>query len=627
MSNFFHFLGRFAEGQVLGWCLLAALAAVCGGVLVLLFRVVRREPSLSAVVWTWGMAILSVVLAGARIAQARQQALGLLLKDPQVAPWESARVLAVSFERIVVTQFLVSWVLAPAMLALLLAALWGRPRPSWRGLAALAASLLLLTFVAVHVGTEGFAWPRSCTGGEDLSACLFEQATDSVRQFQLAARCVVYAGALVWAIALLSALRAARERIVIEGRVSLASTALLFTGIGAFWATRAEHADAQHLVPPDSPSVGRYWIDERLQDQLPAAKPGCSALSAPFIEFRADGTFVDGTLRGTPTDLRTVLAGKRELWEQLNRNVKFPGLVVLAATRGARAADLLPWLLAANQAGYAKVGALLRVPTATVQTRSVGALEFKRSCVEVQSIDGTLERAFTYFETWGDLVAAGGVAPPPDPYARSSERSRCSLLSAPASPALASLFGKARRLHKRDDLDALMNQAKTGAPERIALRVEGTGSVSCECPPFEIRMSEPGEPSLSLLAVPKKGVANFGLRRTLLNLIVVGYFTGAWIDSYEYLHTQGEDHPATDEETRSSYLELAAEFCLEASCYSVREFHSAADEQGDKAARKANEDELKRWRALAAEDAADMARIGIPKCEREWLRDPPLVDR
>jgi hypothetical protein len=135
-------------------------------------------------------------------------------------------------------------------------------------------------------------------------------------------------------------------------------------------------------------------------------------------------------------------------------------------------------------------------------------------------------------------------------------------------------------------------------------------------------MTEPGEPTPSLLAIPKGGVANFGLRRTLLRFIVVGYFSGAWIDTYEYLHTQGDDHPVTDEETRSSYVDLAPEFCLEASCYSLREFHAAADEEGDADDRKANEENRKYWRGRSAEDAADMAKVGIPKCQRAWLHEP-----
>src|SRR6185369_15361154 len=326
----------------------------------------------------------------------------------------------------------------------------------------------------------------------------------------------------------------------------------------------------------------------------------------------------DGDALREPEEVRAALTRKRELWQKLNPGSNFPGLVLLAAARGVKAWDLMPWLRAAQQAGFTKMGALLQVPSVTLHTHSVGALEIKRVCAEVWNIDAGLERAFAHFATWGDLVAADGIGPP-DPYARHSERSRCGSLSAPSSPALASLFGKARLLRKRDDLDALINQGKSGVAQRLALSVEGTGRVSCECPPFTIPLSDPDQVSPSLLAIPQNGAANFGLERTLLDFIVVGYFSGAWIDSYEYLHTQGDDNPATDEETRSSYRELCAEFCLEETCYWPTPFDFGNDPHASAEERKSSEENVKYWRTRQAEDIAMMASSGIPKCRPEWL--------
>lgn len=601
---------------MLGWPLLATLTAVCGGVFIVSLRVVRRESALRAVVWTWCTAVLSLVLAGVRIALARQQLLAVLLQHSPADSWERARLVAVSLTHIVLTQQFTSSVLAVAMLAMLIAVFRAEPMLPQRWLLGLAAILLLLTALSVHLTSRGFPW--SCFGAGDSSPCSLEDASRSVLQSQRVALCLFCAGVLGWAVGLLSVLRKAQARIVSDDRAWLVSTAILLVGVGAFWATRSARADALNLLPPDPPNVARFRIDERLQAQLPMAKPGCSAVEAPIVELRAGGASIDGSALAEPEDLRTTLARKRELWQRLNPGSSFPGIVLLAAERHAKAWDLRPWLLAADQAGYPNIGALLQVPTVRFQTHTVGALDIARVCAEVWTLDATRRRAFAHFDTWGDLVAAAGVGPP-DPYARRSERSRCGSVSAPSSPALASLFGKARLLRNRDDLKALMDQAKSGVPERLAVLVEGTGRVSCECPPFTIPMSDPDESVPSLLAIPKDGVANVGLDRTLVEFVLVGYFSGAWIDTYEYLHTQGEDEPATDDETRSTYRELAAEFCLEGSCFWAPPFEVASNGHADAEERKQIRDNVKYWRERQAEDIAEMARLGIPKCRPEWL--------
>ena len=286
-------------------------------------RVARRQAAVSAVLWTSCTAALSVVLAGVRIALARQQMLAVLLgqMDSSKRPW----FVVFSLGRIVVTQLFTSSVLMLALFSLLVAALFGRPKIPQRWLVALTASLLLLTALAVYVTSRGFDWSSPCSAGEDRSVCLFGRASLSVSQLQLATLGVLGAGALGWVIAVLAAVRAARQGIVSDRRLSLVST------------------------------------------------------------------------------------------------------------------------------------------------------------------------------------------------------------------------------------------------------------------------------------------------------VVVGYFSGAWIDTYEYLHTQGEDDPLTDDETRGTYLENAAEFCLESSCYWTPEVHVVDYEHVDAGQRKYIEEDVAYWRTRRTEDIADMPKVGIPKCRREWL--------
>lgn len=407
-SLFYHRILQFADEQALGWCLLLVLAAVCGGVLLLLFRLVRRESSLNAAVWTLATAALSVVLAGVRIALARRQALAVLLGQSAAAdPSTAGRLFAEGLSRTALTPLFVSPVLALAILALLAVVLWGRPRPPQGWLAALAASLLLLTALAVYVGNQGlFEWRRSCARSENPSACYFEMASDFLPPFRLATRCLVVTAVLGWSFACFAAVRDARQRIVVSGRGSLISTVLLLAGLVAFWLTRAEHADAAHLAPPDRDGVFPSWIGPRLQAQLPLEEPGCLALDAAIFQLEPAGFSIDGNPAHTPEELRAVLLGKRQLWQERNPYRKFPAVVLLAAPRSARAADLLPWLLAAHEAGYTQIGALLKVPTIPLQTRTVGVLDRGRCCIKVWSLGPEIELALNRSQTWGDVVAA-----------------------------------------------------------------------------------------------------------------------------------------------------------------------------------------------------------------------------
>lgn len=129
--------------------------------------------------------------------------------------------------------------------------------------------------------------------------------------------------------------------------------------------------------------------------------------------------------------------------------------------------------------------------------------------------------------------------------------------------------------------------------------------------------------SPSLLTIPQNGAPSVDLNRTLMSFVLVGYFSGAWIDTYEYLRLQGEDNPVIDEETRSSYLELTTEFCLEASCYEPRhDLPGVAEKEADVEQRKLQQEQRRYWLEKANEDLAIVKRLGIPRCQRAWLRQP-----
>lgn len=241
-----------------------------------------------------------------------------------------------------------------------------------------------------------------------------------------------------------------------------------------------------------------------------------------------------------------------------------------------------------------------------------------------QAVRAALETASASAATRSSAQPAASAPPeaPPGVRARESERSRCGALIAPPSPSVASLFSKARPQLERAELDSLMNQGKAGTPERVAVIVSGTGGVMCECPPLTLGVLEPDGSDFnpSVLTIPQKGVPSIDLNRTLLSFVIVGYFSGAWIDTYEYLHLQGDDNPVTDEETRSSYLELTAEFCLEATCYEPRhDLSPVAEKDADAEQRKLQQESRRYWLERANEDLAIVKRLGIPRCQRAWM--------
>lgn len=194
-----------------------------------------------------------------------------------------------------------------------------------------------------------------------------------------------------------------------------------------------------------------------------------------------------------------------------------------------------------------------------------------------------------------------------------SGRSRCSLFG-PSAPAPATLFPSARQLRSRTELDALVAKGAGAAPERIAIRVEGTFGAGCECPPFSAWFSDPDESFSPIIAIPQRGVADIRSRLGL-HFIVVGYFSGARIDTYEYFRVVGVDPGKPDEEQRSAWPEQYPEFCLEALCYAAPLLRPGSNDSSADAASK------KFLQGVSAQHAAELVRRGVAKCNREWVPD------
>jgi hypothetical protein len=212
--------------------------------------------------------------------------------------------------------------------------------------------------------------------------------------------------------------------------------------------------------------------------------------------------------------------------------------------------------------------------------------------------------------TEGSADIALAESPPPRP----SEASRC-FLPPPSGRLPAALLASARKLKSAAELAALASKGKGGAPERMAIRVDGTFGAGCECPPFSAWFTEPNESFSPILTIPGKGVADIGTFRANLSFVIVGYFSGAEIDTYEYFRATGQGSPTPDEEERSTWRETHPEFCLEASCYWIPELRARLEDGP------AGGDYAKFLRGVAAEHAAYLAKQGMPRCKREWMKD------
>ncbi len=290
------------------------------------------------------------------------------------------------------------------MLAMLVF-LWRATRVPQRTLLALAASSFLFTALAVCAGNAGFASSWYCAGAENLSACWFEMATESLQPFRRAALGLVVAALLGFSLALRSAVRSARAQSDGSKRASRVSTALLLAGAAAFWLTRAEHADTANLIPPDPDHIQKAWISQRLQDQLPPAKPGCVAIAGPTVELAPDGVMIDGTRMGTPEDLTRCARQQARAVGAAQPRPKVP------RSRLARSAAHLEGrrdsVVAAGResSGLPEARSDVEGSHRRVADADGRVAREEAPCVEVRPIDRVEESAIARFETWGDLVA------------------------------------------------------------------------------------------------------------------------------------------------------------------------------------------------------------------------------
>jgi len=206
-------------------------------------------------------------------------------------------------------------------------------------------------------------------------------------------------------------------------------------------------------------------------------------------------------------------------------------------------------------------------------------------------------------------VAVGTEPPQAGPPWWKFDKSRCTALAPPPSPTNA-LFAASRQLRDRAELDALVVEAITGAPQRIGLQVEGTFRAGCDCPPFHAWFSAPGESFASIVTIERKGVPRV-LFGTNLSFILVGYFSGAYVNEYEKFRVFGEDPGTPDEEERVWWPDREPEFCVEAICYSFPEW-KPDPELGKR------DEYTPLLRKTSADHAKEMGNLGMLKCKREW---------
>lgn len=206
-----------------------------------------------------------------------------------------------------------------------------------------------------------------------------------------------------------------------------------------------------------------------------------------------------------------------------------------------------------------------------------------------------------------DVVPGPSASSKPDPPWWPLDKSRCPMKMVPLRSKDA-LFAASRRLRNSEDLDALVAKGIAGTPERFGLQVEGTFGAGCECTPFHAWFSGPNESFASFIAIESDGVPRiwFG---TSLTFILVGYFSGSYINMYEQRRVFGLEPREPDEEERAFWPQREPEFCVEALCYSVPDFNLVTDREYKKFLRQ-----------TSTEHAKDAAKRGVPRCKDEWTR-------
>lgn len=363
----------------------------------------KQAKALGALVVAAG---LGLAFAGVRVGQARSGLAGLLLDmTPDIDPSERARYMANAASRVLTTVHVASPVLAGTfLLAFLILVFAGAPSLG-RRLGSVAAFLLALSAAAAWASNrELFAGGYGCG-----APCLYEALLRAQRWGMLGKAGVLAGAALGWALLSARGFADAKRAQAASRPTLLASTLLLLLGGTAFAATRAHAWDAQHPMPPDAANANTQacFPDEASLARLPPAQPECVAIDGPLVTLEPRAFVLDGNVVSTPEELRGQLKAKRELWQMLHPEERpFRGAILFAAPRTATTRELLPWIAAAEHAGFPKLGLYLQAPPLRLPTKTLGTLTKLRCCSAVWRFDASAPTTLTSWQTWGELSAA-----------------------------------------------------------------------------------------------------------------------------------------------------------------------------------------------------------------------------
>jgi hypothetical protein len=256
-----------------------------------------------------------------------------------------------------------------------------------------AAALLRSEVAAIH-------WTDPCGAADTIHQLRYGDFTEhgaplaAVKPWLLAAA----AAGTVVIVAL------ARRGGAVPDRMTLAACGGIFAaGLLAFALTRAEAHDAAHPPPLWDP-LRVAPFDEEVTAVLPlmSARSG-DACEAMTIELHREGWMIDGVLAPTPEAVTEAFAARRKLWDRVQPNKRFPGVVAAAIPPDTTMRTARPMIEAALRAGYGEVRALGRIPRRSWPTRTLGDLAYRPrlGCV-------TLPATLPEDGTWGELLARSG---------------------------------------------------------------------------------------------------------------------------------------------------------------------------------------------------------------------------
>ncbi len=397
LGHFWYRVESLIDGQWLGWCLVAAMAATCLGCLWTLLVMLDGGSRRRALLGTLCATALTLTLAAARVTLDRRELFELLLGDQQSDPSQHARLVTEALSRTFMAHELTPPVLTLALLLVAVALVRRRELTPGRAVAVVAALLFGLSMA-------GAWWTHAAwhSGHHRSLESVYEEILKSVERLRHARLGVAAVAGVSW----LTLLAGRRRELLRATSPPLArtATALLVLGVGSFVATRGMAWDASHLVPLDAPNEGGCY--PRLpKASTPVAPTDCVALEAPILEIALDAAIVDGTRLTRPEEVSEVLQKKVELWRQLNPGQPFPALLIVQASVQTEPRVMLPWLAAASRAGFGSFAVYMQVPLIPLPTRTVGTLHKQRCCARVVLVDSAAT-PLSSFATWGDVARA-----------------------------------------------------------------------------------------------------------------------------------------------------------------------------------------------------------------------------